>query len=237
MSGRPSVPVYSHHRMTFYTILFTILFLILVFLFIGVAETVFEEIGFTKLEFTFILVGTLFGSFVNIPVYRMKKTQRVVQFEEVRVFWVTYRIPHVGIREVYTTIAVNLGGAVIPILVSAYLILVHFSLWPEILGGVVLTSLVVHLVARKVEGVGIVTPAFIPPIAAALIAILLSTSQPAVIAYVSGSLGALIGADLTNLKGIGKMGESIASIGGAGTFDGVFLTGVIAVLIVILFHV
>ena len=124
-----------------------------------------------------------------------------------------------------------------PTLVSAYLILIHLSLLPEVLAGIILTSLVVHLVARKVEGVGIVTPAFIPPLAAALIALFLSTSEPAVIAYVSGSLGALIGADLTNLKGIGKMGESVASIGGAGTFDGIFLTGVIAVLIVILFHI
>jgi uncharacterized membrane protein len=223
--------------MGFYTILFVILFLILVFLFIGVAEAAFQEIGFSKLEFTFILIGTLFGSFLNIPVYRMKKTQRVVQFEEVRAFWVTYRIPHIDLREVNTIVAVNLGGAVIPVLVSAYLILIHISLWPEVLAGIILTSLVVHLVARKVEGVGIVTPAFVPPLAAALIALFLSTSEPAVIAYVSGSLGALIGADLTNLKGIGKMGESVASIGGAGTFDGIFLTGIIAVLIVILLHI
>jgi uncharacterized membrane protein len=49
---------------------------------------------------------------------------------------------------------------------------------------------------------------------------------------VSGTLGALIGADLTNLRGIGKLGAPMASIGGAGTFDGVFLTGIIAVLLV-----
>ncbi|MDA4131217.1 MAG: DUF1614 domain-containing protein [Thaumarchaeota archaeon] len=57
-------------------------------------------------------------------------------------------------------------------------------------------------------------------------------SGAAIVAYISGSMGALIGADLTNLRGITKLGAPVVSIGGAGTFDGVFLTGIIAVLIV-----
>jgi uncharacterized membrane protein len=223
--------------MWFYTILIIILFLIIVFLFITVAEAVFEQIGFSKSELTLILLATLLGSFVNIPIYRIRRTRRVVEYEEVRAFWVTYRIPHIGLRQTHTTIAINLGGAVIPFLVSIYLIVIHVNIWPEILVGVALTSIVVHMVARKIEGVGIVTPAFLPLLAAAIIALLLSTSEPAIIAYVSGSLGALIGADLTNLRGIGSVGETIASIGGAGTFDGIFLSGIIAVLIVIIFHV
>jgi uncharacterized membrane protein len=234
--SRTPIPVYSHHRMRFYTILFAILFAIVIFLFVGVAEAVFQQLGFSKLEFTIILFATLIGSFINIPIYRIRKTQRVIQYEEVRAFWVTYRIPRIGLREIYTIVAVNLGGAIIPTLVSAYLILIRLNLWAEIVIGVVVTSIVVHAIARKVEGVGIVTPAFIPPLAAAIISLLVSASAPAVIAYVSGSLGTLIGADLTNLKGLGKMGETVASIGGAGTFDGVFLTGIIAVLIVILLH-
>jgi uncharacterized membrane protein len=42
----------------------------------------------------------------------------------------------------------------------------------------------------------------------------------------------LVGADLLNLRGITKIGAPVVSIGGAGTFDGVFLAGVIAVLLV-----
>ena len=52
-----------------------------------------------------------------------------------------------------------------------------------------------------------------------------------VIAYVSGVVGTLIGADLTNLHRIADLGAPVASIGGAGTFDGVFLTGIVAVLL------
>ncbi len=45
------------------------------------------------------------------------------------------------------------------------------------------------------------------------------------------TLGSLIGADLLNLKKIPELGTPIASIGGAGTFDGIFLTGIISVLL------
>jgi uncharacterized membrane protein len=50
------------------------------------------------------------------------------------------------------------------------------------------------------------------------------------LAYISGSLGTLIGADLLNLDKLQGLGAPIASIGGAGTFDGIFLTGIVAVL-------
>jgi uncharacterized membrane protein len=49
-----------------------------------------------------------------------------------------------------------------------------------------------------------------------------------VIAYISGTLGTLIGADLLNLRRLGELGAPVVSIGGAGTFDGVFLAGVLA---------
>ena len=70
---------------------------------------------------------------------------------------------------------------------------------------------------------------------AAVVALILSPSQPGVTAYVSGTLGALIGADLSNLGKIPDLGAPVASIGGAGTFDGVFLTGIIAVFLATLF--
>jgi uncharacterized membrane protein len=54
-----------------------------------------------------------------------------------------------------------------------------------------------------------------------------------VIAYVSGVLGTLIGADLMNLNRVADLGAPVTSIGGAGTFDGVFLTGILAVLVAV----
>jgi len=96
---------------------------------------------------------------------------------------------------------------------------------------VAVVAIITHVVARPVKGVGIATPAFIPPLVAALSAFLLQSDAPQVIAYVAGVLGTLIGADLSNLHLIPKLGAPVASIGGAGTFDGVFLSGIIAVLL------
>lgn len=66
---------------------------------------------------------------------------------------------------------------------------------------------------------------------AASLALIISPGDAPMIAYISGTMGSLIGADLLNLKKIPELGASVASIGGAGTFDGIFLTGIISVLI------
>jgi uncharacterized membrane protein len=60
---------------------------------------------------------------------------------------------------------------------------------------------------------------------------LVAADLRAPVAYIAGTLGTLIGADLLRLKEIGQLGAPVASIGGAGTFDGVFLCGIIAVLL------
>ena len=44
-------------------------------------------------------------------------------------------------------------------------------------------------------------------------------------------MGTLIGADLLNLTRLAEIGAPALSIGGAGTFDAVFLTGIIAGLL------
>jgi uncharacterized membrane protein len=44
----------------------------------------------------------------------------------------------------------------------------------------------------------------------------------------------LIGADVLNLNKIQGLGAPIASIGGAGTFDGIFIIGLLAVLYAVL---
>jgi uncharacterized membrane protein len=50
-------------------------------------------------------------------------------------------------------------------------------------------------------------------------------------AFISGTMGVLIGADLLHLDDIRKMGTPVASIGGAGSFDGIFISGIVAVLL------
>ena len=129
-----------------------------------------------------------------------------------------------------TILAVNLGGAVIPSLVSVYL-LFKIGLWWQGVATIAIMSLISHRLARPVKGVGIAMPAFIPPILAAILAVIFSYDHAPSLAYVSGTLGTLIGADILNIGKIKALGAPVASIGGAGTFDGIFLNGIMAVLL------
>ena len=144
-------------------------------------------------------------------------------------FGVQYVVP-VLLNSPGTVLAVNLGGAVIPFMLSVYLIFKH-RLFEKSLVAVGVVTVVVHLMAKPVQGVGIAVPIFIPPIITAIIALILSPYNPAPLAYIAGSLGTLIGADLLNLNKVRGLGAPVASIGGAGKFDGIFLTGIVAVLL------
>jgi uncharacterized membrane protein len=73
-------------------------------------------------------------------------------------------------------------------------------------------------------------------LATAVVALVLSRQDAAPLAYIAGSMGTLIGADLTNLDKVRGLGAPVASIGGAGTFDGIFLTGILAVLLAGTYH-
>jgi len=64
-----------------------------------------------------------------------------------------------------------------------------------------------------------------------IVAISINHEMAAPLAYICGTLGVLTGADLLRLKDIAKLGTPIGSMGGAGTFDGIFLTGIVAVLL------
>ena len=224
--------IYLQHSFLFFAFLLVLLFAVAALIFVGAISIAFEDVGFTPVIIVLILVGTLIGSFINVPLLKLRTTIPVVHEDYVSWFGMTYRIPHVEYGEAITVVAVNVGGALIPTAVSIYLLSKSApSTIILSLIGVVAVALVTHTVARPVKGVGIATPAFIPPIAAAVAALILSPAQPRTIAYVAGVLGTLIGADLLNLRKIPKLGAPVASIGGAGTFDGVFLTGIIAVLL------
>lgn len=224
--------IYNPHSMLVLAILLSILVVIVGLVFVGVVGFAFADVGFSPIIIVLILIATFVGSYLNIPILKLKASVPIVTEEHVSFFGITYRIPRVEYGQAVTVVAVNAGGALIPAAVSIYLLsraapaTIFYSAV-----GVAVVGLITHAVARPVKGVGIVTPAFIPPIAAAVVAIILQPGSARTIAYVAGVLGTLIGADLTNLHVIPKLGAPVASIGGAGTFDGVFLSGIIAVLL------
>jgi uncharacterized membrane protein len=195
---------------------------------IGILRYAYEKMGINRRYIFILLFLSLLGSYVNIPVAELP-AERVLSRQEVTFFGMRYIIPMVQ-EWPRTVIAVNVGGAVIPVILSLYL-MVKNRIYSRGLLGIVVVSIIVHWVARPVPGVGIAVPIFIPPLVAAGIALLLSRHSAPSLAYIAGSLGTLIGADLLNLNAIQGLGAPIASVGGAGTFDGIFLTGVLAVLL------
>jgi uncharacterized membrane protein len=175
-----------------------------------------------------LLFGSLIGSYFNIPVTILPgetmRSGQVVDF-----FGMRYVVPLVTAWP-GTVLAVNVGGAVIPTLMSAYLVL-RYQLWLKALLATAAIGLVIHSMATPVPGLGIAVPVFAPVVTTAILAFLLSREYAAPLAYIGGSMGTLLGADLLNLDKIGGLGAPVASIGGAGTFDGIFLTGILAVLL------
>jgi uncharacterized membrane protein len=223
---------YFHHSLSFYVFFVILIFVVLVLISTDVIRTTFEAVGFTPLTIVLALVACLIGSSINIPLYKVETKGPIVRDEYVRWLGITYRIPLVSYGEVSTQVAVNVGGALIPTSLSVFLLTISsVSIVTLSLIGVLVVTIVTHLVARPVRGVGVVSPVFISPLVAAVSAVLLSPAHPVIVAYVAGTLGTLIGADLMNLGKIPALGAPVASIGGAGTFDGVFLTGIIAALI------
>jgi uncharacterized membrane protein len=206
---------------------FVFIFLIIL-IEIGVLQYAYEKIGINRRHIFTVLLLSLFGSYVNIPIAHLPAetmhSGRVVTFYGMR-----YVVPVVR-NWPGTVIALNLGGAVIPIVLSLYL-LVKNRLYGRGLLAVAIVTLVVHLMAHPVRGVGIAEPTFIPPLVATGVALLLSRQYAPPLAYIAGSLGTLIGGDLLNLGKIQGLGVPVASIGGAGTFDGIFMTGILAVLL------
>jgi uncharacterized membrane protein len=175
-----------------------------------------------------VMVLSLAGSHVNLPLYAVP-TERIVPPREVEAFGRIYVVPET-VAPGSTVVALNVGGGLIPILVSLYLA-ARTRLYGRMAIGIAVVAGVVHALARVVPGIGIAVPMVVPPLVAAGIALVLAFRRAPPVAYVAGSMGALIGADVLNLGRIAELGAPVVAIGGAGTFDGVFLTGIIAGLL------
>ena len=214
-------------------------FAILVGIFIGVLilqslRYAYVSLGISSGTALFLLFASLIGSVFNIPIVQLPPgpvvSDRVIDF-----FGMQYTVPEVTHWR-GTVIAVNVGGAVIPTVLSLYLLFAR-NLWIK---GTIATAIVALVLHRQVDGPparsapsGRQEPG--PPTRGRRPRRQEPAEDAAPLAYVAGALGTLIGADLTNLDKVSGLGAPVASIGGAGTFDGIFLTGILAVILANLF--
>ena len=202
--------------------------LLVILVVIGALRHAYLSLGVSPRTALLLLLGSLIGSYFNIPVAVLPPEQ--VESDKVIEFYgMQYNVPVVE-NLPGTVNANNVGGAVIPTIMSIYL-LASRGLWISGTIATAIVAIVLHWLADPVPGVGIAVPIFVPAIVTAVISLLLSRRDAAPLAYISGSMGTLIGADLTNFDKVAGLGAPVASIGGAGTFDGIFLTGILAVLL------
>jgi uncharacterized membrane protein len=210
-------------------VFFLVALIMLPFLMVGLIGEAFLRLGISPSLIFWLLILTLLGSLVNLPIYKFENPD-VVGDQMVSYFGMRFRVPRPG-RPQVTILAVNVGGALIPLALSLYLITkIDFGISLPIM--LVVVTVVVNRLARPVRGMGIGVPGLVPPLVAALGAYLLCSPElRAPCAYIASTMGILIGADLLNLGHIRQLGAPVASIGGAGTFDAIFLSGIIAVLL------
>jgi uncharacterized membrane protein len=216
---------------------FTIIaFAILSLFFLQAAGVAFLQLGIPLWLAILIIPGSLVGSMVNIPLYTIESDPTPCTNETHVYNWgVSYQVfqPECPGE---TQISINLGGAIIPIAVSAYLIAMNIFGVIQFAIAVTIVALIVHRFAKIEPNVGILTPGLLPALVAVFVTIAMIALAPGLyngyaIAYVSGTLGTLIGADIMNLGKLSSLRTGKASIGGAGTWDGVFLTGILAVFL------
>jgi len=210
-------------------LIFLIFVLLLPFLFIlayfNILTLGFEKLGISPQATTFILFSILIGSLINIPL-----TKKKLVYVQKPYFFGLFRMPKIETQGLF----INLGGAIIPTLLSFYFL---FLIWRQgfeigpILIATILMIIISKFLAKIIPGRGILLPAFIPPIFSALFSLILASKFAAPSAFISGVFGTLIGADLLNLGKAQKMGDGFISIGGAGVFDGIFLVGVVSAIL------
>ncbi len=183
-----------------------------------------------------LMVAIVLGGLVNIPIKRLVREQPVWS-HPLTVFGLDRSLPRWTIRRRETIIAVNVGGCLVPLGIAAFQLAYLSKLGPDALwavaAAIAINTLVCYVAATPVQGVGIVMPGFVAPITAALSALLLAPEFAPPVAFVAGVLGPLIGADFFHIHDLVRHPRSIgmASIGGAGTFDGIVLSGILAALL------
>jgi Predicted membrane protein len=201
--------------------------LVLALVQVGMLTVAFEKLGLTPTSAMLLLFMSLFGSTVNLPLFTIASEKSPWDMPWSRLLLRLPEMPFSG----KTLVGINVGGGVIPVFFSLYLLRHNPLPFLEVVLATAMVAAVCHLVSRPIPRIGIGIPIFIPPLVAALTATVINPEASAPLAYICGTLGVLIGADLMRLKDIRKIGAPVASIGGAGTFDGIFITGVVAVLL------
>ena len=218
-------------------ILLGLLVLIIPLFILGIIGAAFVRLGFSWISALVVILLMVFGSFVNIPVYRIRRN--VIRFSRNDASGQDLHMSPPSSSMWDIPVSCNLGGAVIPAGISAFLLYkaIHFtgpSLAFTVCVGIIIVAVIAFFSTRIVPGVGIQVPLLIPGLTALLAGLILTGGTgltAAVTAFVGGTIGTLSGGNIANLFRISNVEISHVSIGGSGTFGAVFICCVLPALI------
>lgn len=214
--------------------LFLFLVVLLPFFLADIMLTALGKLGLSPQQSLLVGLGIFLGGMVNIPIKKLER-QQPVDFSRADMFGLRrFFNPQMKQRS-YTLIAVNLGGCLIPGGLAVYQIV---RIIPEgsygisvMLAAIALNIVVCYQQAQPVQNVGIAMRPLFPALTAVACGLLFLPEQAPAVAFAAGVLGPLVGADLLHLNDIQRISTGTASIGGAGTFDGIVISGILATLL------
>lgn len=210
-----------------YLLLIAALTMLMMSIQLGALTVAFEKLGISPDSALLLFLTILGGSLINLPLFSMKSEPPRLEDVPQPLRELYSQMPHTG----RTLVMVNVGGCVVPAAFSIYLLAQHpLNIFYAVLA-VAAVTLLCFKTTRALPGVGLGAPMLLAPLMAALVSIALDPANAAPLAFISGTLGVLIGADLLHLRDIQRLGTPFASIGGAGSFDGIFISGLVAVLL------
>jgi uncharacterized membrane protein len=219
-------------------ILIGVVILIVPLLFLGIAGAAFTRLGFQWIAAVAFILLMILGSFINIPLWKIRHdTIRLAPYGGVAFDNLSAPPADSGVWE--TVVSLNLGGAVIPLALSCYLLYRTYPVvgpaLPVLVGTAILVVAVVsYFTTRPIKGYGLRSPFFMPGLAGLLAGLLLSGGaglSAGVITFVSGTAGTLLGANVAHFRDFRNIEVSAISIGGSGTFAAVFISCILATLI------
>jgi uncharacterized membrane protein len=218
-------------------LLIGVVLLLIPLLVLGIIGAAFTRLGLSWVAALALVFLMLAGSFVNIPLYRIRRDMiRATRLDsEGNVLAAPFAVPPVW----ETVISVNLGGGMIPVCVAMYIayqtvMVTGTTLLMPIAACAAIVMAITYVSAREIAGVGIRVPFIIPALTALLTGILFSGGTgliAAVTALTGGALGTLAGGNLAHLYSVRDLEVPEVSIGGFGTFGAVFLCCVLPALI------
>ena len=240
-------PYFQFSGGIFAALLFLVaLFFLFIFLPVSMVAEAFSKLGLTPAQGVLMLIAILIGRFVNLPVFTSERlivvpsprTMRYTMDSDGRHMEIEQDTANELKKQVF---AINLGGCILPLLLSlTFLVSLHLSgradgVYTWIGFAMVMVAGGCYVMAKADPFTGLRVPLIMPALMT-FVSVYFFVPEPfrPVAAYVAGTMGTILGGNLIPLltpRIRNAVGTPLVSIGGAGTFGGVFVAGILAVLL------